>query len=283
MESENILNTKAAEAGIKEFIIQSFKFLSTPKRRKGILNQQEAISEASLIKQQLEMGLTRKQVQTVNLMKQLSAIKAENYLSILLLASPEIKDVSSVNSVDNDWLLLHQEKASMYSDEEMQYLWAKILAGEINAPGSFSTRTLSIVSQLTKETADVFSKLPSFEFCIDGEIPRIMILDDTSEIYTKRGITHDTLNELASCGLISFRTGPIWGGVLALYSDTPEHFVKYGERTVLFKYKKNSESNYYIILGVVALTKSGSELFRICEAEHEDEIFTFTIENWEKK
>lgn len=102
-------------------------------------------------------------------------------------------------------------------------------------------------------------------------------------IYTKKGITHDTLNALASCGLISYRTGPIWGGVIPQYSNTPEHFVKYGERTIRLKYKMNSESKYYLILGVVALTKSGTELLRICEAKHDDDICFYTIENWEKK
>ena len=71
--------------------------------------------------------------------------------------------------------------------------------------------------------------------------------------------------------------------MLAQYSDKAEHFVKSGEKTVPIEYKKNSESKYYIILGVVNLTKSGSELFRICEMKHEDEIFAYTIENWEKK
>lgn len=51
------------------------------------------------------------------------------------------------------------DKAKFVSDDEAQETWAKILAGEIEKPGSYSYRTLDILSNLTQGEAKIFEKV----------------------------------------------------------------------------------------------------------------------------
>ena len=64
--------------------------------------------------------------------------------------------------VDEDWVERFVSHARMVGDPEMRTLWARILAGEVNKPGSYSRRTLSTLSDLTKGEAEIFTQLCGF-------------------------------------------------------------------------------------------------------------------------
>lgn len=176
------------DAGTHETIAQFAESLRNRSKFKKIEKIAEAESKAMLIKLETMCGFSQEEAQSILRTVILRNLHDSNYSEILGIALPLIEPTAVIEKVSKDWLLLHYDKASKYSDEQIQYLWAKILAGELNDPGSFSTRTLAIVEQLTKETAEIFNNLASFEFCIDEEIPRIIIFDDTSEIYTKKSV-----------------------------------------------------------------------------------------------
>ena len=44
----------------------------------------------------------------------------------------------------------------------MQILWARVLAGEANAPGTYSKRTVNLLSDFDKSDAELFTKLCGF-------------------------------------------------------------------------------------------------------------------------
>ncbi len=58
--------------------------------------------------------------------------------------------------VDEDWRTRFFNKAQEISKDEMQDVWAKILAKEVTTPGSISYRTLDVVSNLSKTEAELF-------------------------------------------------------------------------------------------------------------------------------
>lgn len=58
--------------------------------------------------------------------------------------------------VDEDWLNVFEGEASQVSSEHAQKVFAKILAGEINRPASFSKKTLKLISQLDNQAARLF-------------------------------------------------------------------------------------------------------------------------------
>lgn len=61
--------------------------------------------------------------------------------------------------VNEDWTTRFFNYAQDISDDQMQELWARILAGEVIRPGSFSVRTLELIRNLSKIEADTFNRL----------------------------------------------------------------------------------------------------------------------------
>ena len=71
------------------------------------------------------------------------------------------RDVSD-ESISLDWATRFFGIVQDVSEEEMKALWAKILAGEIEHPGSFSMRTMNVVSMLSRKEAEVIGKMAQF-------------------------------------------------------------------------------------------------------------------------
>ncbi len=70
-----------------------------------------------------------------------------------------------------DWYTRFYESASGISDEEMQRLWAKLLAGEIRRPGSFSLRTIETLKNLSASEAKAFSAISNAVYTnVDNEM-----------------------------------------------------------------------------------------------------------------
>lgn len=72
-------------------------------------------------------------------------------------------DVSD-SPVDPDWFSRWRLSAREVSDDEMQQVWAKVLAGEIKQPGSYSLRTLNFISQMSKQEAAFIEEMAQFAF-----------------------------------------------------------------------------------------------------------------------
>lgn len=98
--------------------------------------------------------------------------------------------------VDDDWLFRWRDSASEVSSEELQYLWGKVLAGEIKAPGSFSLRTLEFIRNLSTQEAEAIAMFS--EFVIAGVIYR-----DAKKSLEEKGATFDTLLYMQDIGVIS--------------------------------------------------------------------------------
>ncbi len=63
-------------------------------------------------------------------------------------------DDRPLENIDEDWMNQFGRYAEDASSEKLQQLWGRVLAGEINRPGSFSRHTLRFISDLDKETAE---------------------------------------------------------------------------------------------------------------------------------
>ena len=67
---------------------------------------------------------------------------------------------------DHDWTARYFSDVQDVSSEEMQSLWARILAGEVQRPGSTSIRTLTILKNIDQQTAALFKRLCSMSVSI---------------------------------------------------------------------------------------------------------------------
>ena len=110
---------------------------------------------------------------------------------------------------DHDWTARFFNYIQDVSSEEMQLLWAKVLAGQIEQPGSVSIRALSILRNLDQASAKLFQVLcsacitlaPDGMHIIDARVPSLG--RNVGENSLQRfGLPYHNLNILNEHGLI---------------------------------------------------------------------------------
>lgn len=79
-------------------------------------------------------------------------------------ASAEKQDGATAEEVSDDWLRRYAAFAKDVSEADLQRVWARILAGEIKRPGSFSVRTMRFIAEMDKEVAATFQELARLQF-----------------------------------------------------------------------------------------------------------------------
>ena len=70
------------------------------------------------------------------------------------------EDLTTFTATDNpyedDWLSTFENESCHKSSEDMQERFARVLAGEIKEPGTFSIRAIKMLGQINQETASAF-------------------------------------------------------------------------------------------------------------------------------
>ncbi len=110
--------------------------------------------------------------------------------------------------ISDDWLDNFRKEACGKSNEEMQILFGKILAGEVTRPESFSIRTVKIMGQLDSRAASLFRRLCSL--CVSMGVPDMILDSRVPSLGTNAGqnglkdygLTFSNLNILQEYGLI---------------------------------------------------------------------------------
>ncbi len=174
------------------------------------------------------------------------------------LLSEETK--CSDEPVDNDWMIRFFNSVQDISDEDMQTLWAKILAGEIVHPKKCSLRTLETLKNLSKDEAQLFQRVSSY--IISGDNGSFFPSD--TEMYDLINISFPNILLLIECGLIASKSFVSFNIDLSENDES----VLYSKQFFM-KLKANEE--VHISFGVYSLTNSGIELFNILETPKIDE------------
>jgi Protein of unknown function (DUF2806) len=190
---------------------------------------------------------------------------------------------ATIERMDDDWIVFHSEKARLVSDDEMQTLWARVMAGEAEDPGSFSKRTLEILSTLEKEEAHLFTSVCRFLVRDDSEArPAILYVEGVPTVYSAEGINFDTFKHLTTVGLLQFSFPFLTDNVY--YYDAPTFRLEYFEdrRTFRMSTIHPKEGKYYINYGMVALSKVGQQLARIAGPAPVPGFFDFLESEWAK-
>ncbi|MGY5806989.1 DUF2806 domain-containing protein [Rhizobium sp. LEGMi198b] len=127
----------------------------------------------------------------------------ENIESVTAKAIPHLSEEAKPEELDEDFVRYLFEKARLVSNEEMQSVWAKILAGEANRAGSFSRRTVEVVAQMDKEDAELFTRFCRSIWIIGGLVP-IVLRTDGGRSNDKFSLSFSELQHLDDIGLIVF-------------------------------------------------------------------------------
>ena len=200
------------------------------------------------------------------------ARKQANIESITAQAATSLPPTANTEALNEDWLAHFFKQCDTVSDSEMQSLWSKVLAGEATAPGTYSRRTVDLVSTLDKADALLFTAFGEFVWVI-GE-PNPLIYDLGNDVYKAKGITFESLKHLDSIGLISFES-------VAGYnrSGFAKHGVTfyYGRPTLL---EFPADSANQMAVGHALLTSAGKQLMAICGSARNDAFYQYVIRNW---
>lgn len=197
--------------------------------------------------------------------KNMERILAQSFTMLSEGARPE--------ELNNDWLVNFFEKCRLVSDGDMQDMWARILSQESNQPGSFSKRTVNLLSSLDKDDAVQFTKICAFVWQIDGKSV-CLIYNNEHEVYKNFGISFELLTHLDTIGLISFE---YLDGFLEEGLAIPSYAL-YGDKKVRIDVLNKSQDS--IETGHVLLTKMGVELSRICGPEVLNDFYDYTLRKW---
>ncbi len=116
----------------------------------------------------------------------------------------------SVNDepVDKDWTILFFDEVKKISNEGLRLIWAKILAGEIRKPGTFSKRLINLLKTMSQQEATKFQALVDHSFNCEGTF--FLIANQYGGFTRKYSVEDDVLASthlLRSIGLIYPYTG----------------------------------------------------------------------------
>ncbi len=145
------------------------------------------------------------------------------------------------------------------SSEQLQSLWAKILANEIRKPGQISLRTLSVLKDLSQQEAEIFEEVSSLvlngEFLFSG---KGILKYDPSPSST---VNYDKVIRMQECGLIG---GVLPSNVTVKVEQMPMP-LSYHSKSLQIERQEGAQGPLEIPL--ILLTTTGQELYRVTTPE----------------
>jgi hypothetical protein len=237
-----------------------------------IVRVAKAEAEAERIRAESQIQVSDLQRRALHRFLEEEANKQRNIENITCEALPQLNDDSQPEKIENDWIANFFDKCRLISDAEMQTLWSRVLAGEANAPGSYSKRTVNFLSSLDKTDAELFTQLCTFGWVM-GDFA-LFIYDLADDIYKKHGITFNSLLHLENIGLVKSEN-------VFAYSklELPKMVtVFYYGRPVDLEFGK--EHSNQIRVGITLLTQIGEQLAPICGSQPDPDFYEYTLTKW---
>jgi len=192
--------------------------------------------------------------------------KQQNIDAIIEAGLNVIKDKETVTKepVDLDWINSFFDFIANVSDSDMQILWGKLLAGEVERPGSFSIRTLDVLRKLTKQEAMLFQKYVPYIFVsptdIEGFLDYFILDSGFIETY---GLRAPEVMLLCEAGLMAENHAITVG--LPIRSKETESIIGYKTRIDL---TNHNDEEVFLGHTVIFLTEAGKQLYNLLVNEN---------------
>ncbi len=193
----------------------------------------------------------------------------ENIEKVIELASGMQKEdeIVSDEPVDEDWITRFFSIVKDVSVEDMQILWARILAGEVKQPGHFSIRTLETLKNLNRNEAEMFSQLAPFVIFSSSE--NCFIPSDI-QLLNKFSISYNTIYKLSDCGLID-SSGFLNNSFTVSFGHDDSY---YNNHVIVIIKNIDVSCNIQMEVGEYPLTQAGAALIGIVTYETNDDFFS---------
>jgi hypothetical protein len=221
-----------------------------------------------------------------------------NLDQITLNAASELANNNKINSDDNetediseDWLNEFENLARLKSSEEMKLVFGKILSGEIIQPGSFSIKTIKIISQLDNQAAKLFQvfcnqciSLRLGQNIIDGRVVSLTGNAGSNSL-TPFGLSFNSLNVLQEYGLIisDYNSYMHYSICIANDQNQVSAALHFQNKTYALVASDKEKYDKVLKLNGVALTKAGKELIDIIPIINSDKYKDALVKFFESK
>ena len=154
-------------------------------------------------------------------------------------------------------------------DEERREWWARILAGEIQQPGSFSLRTLSVMDVLSTEEARLFSRLAGYVWTGFGRPASAITPKQGSKLWAPNTIERSTLQA---------------SGLLVASDLTWSVQIKQGFRFLISQGQTSvalvANDNFSFRFGDCLLTEAGEQLWTLTSPAPDPGYYSELQEEW---
>jgi len=195
-----------------------------------------------------------------NIIKRLAhkeARKQKNIETVNFIAAEQLQYEEEVSDepVDDDWTTRFFNIVEDISNDEMQNLWGRILAGEVKKPKSYSLRTLELLKNLSKEEAEVFTKFANIKI-VSGDKNMICNQDNGKFLEEQFGISFLDRLLLAELGLIASENN-LEFHFTATNNSKHTGLLTYGQKGLVLKRSENTPKQP---MKVLIFTKTGAEL-----------------------
>ena len=229
--------------------------------------EMEALRQRAKLSQEAE--LLRYQINKECILK-----KAEGFLSSQEKAN-QLPSTLTADQVEEDWLWRWASLAKEASVEEVQCLWAKVLAGELVKPGKFSLRLLATLHTLRRADALAFEKFANYVWEGPGGTWFQLYTPGTEDLLQKhKDMGYEFYSHLQSLGLVDANTQI----GIKVRKESPLTAL-YGGTSYSFTTQRSTASPIKVRL----LTSTGAELFGLCEprpdAEYLKQLSDWAIDN----
>jgi Protein of unknown function (DUF2806) len=235
----------------------------------------KAKADAALIKAQSEINTADLKRRTAVRLMLEEMRNQENMESITEKAIPLLNENADASTIDDDWTANFFDKCRTVSNEEMQQLWAKILAGEVNNPGAFSSRTVSLLADFEKRDAEALALVCSYGVGDGNELP--LIFHYAPEIYKIHGrLLWDSMHRLKDLGLLRFS---LLGDFYTPANDTDNRIMTVRYFGKEFKFHVPSMQ---FKSGMVEMTLMAKELAQVSGATEIEDFFEYLQNHFKK-
>ncbi|SDZ16208.1 DUF2806 domain-containing protein [Tindallia californiensis] len=201
--------------------------------------------------------------------------KQQNIESIAAVAYKELENEVQVSEeqVDSDWITRFFNSIEDISDNEMQEIWGRILAGEIKQPNTYSLRTLDKLKNINKTEAFLFEELSKLVV----ESSSAYFIFDNNETLNKQGLYFSQILDLEECGLISAQSLTL---NLKISKDITK-FILNEELVGIFSTQKEGELK--ITISIYTLTKAGVQLYKVVKSSTNAQYLIDNLKVYQRK
>jgi len=223
-------------------------------KKREILSAYEAAKQAGVSGIQEGLGLR----QTANLIN--VAAKSAKYTN----------DTSKSIAIDNDFFWNAVDYAQHVSDEEVQEVLAKILAGEYNEPGKYSLSTLQVLRGLGRKELISFQKVAAL--LLDASMIPENVYADPHEFL--EGASFSDFQMLQSLGLIlpNIMTKSITNPAGTIY-------IGYQDMALLFQIEGEKPDSIRIP-GWYGLSQAGAQIVEGLSVDFNQDYYEWVTNNY---